>query len=117
MDKAKNSGTHMRSAVFYLPQDRHHAVLLQQGVGLGEVAATEKSTMRRQGAGMHRRQLVMDGIGDELGLALGVSAPQEEHHGGGFIVQLADHPIGELLPPLPLMAGGLSLPHGEHRIE
>ena len=100
-----------------LPLYWFHTVLCQQGVGLGEMAATEKAAVCRQGAGVHRRQLVMDGVLDQLRLALGVSAPQEEYHGGLLVVEFGNHAVGELLPTLPLMAGGLSLPHGEHRIE
>ena len=108
----------MHSAVFgFLPRNRCHAVLFQQDVGLGEMAAAEKASMGGQGTGMHRGQFVVDGVGNQLCLALGVGAPQEKHHGGGLIVQLADDTVGEALPSLPLMAGGLSLPHGEHRIE
>ena len=60
----------------FLPLDRGQAVLLQQGVGLGKMAAPEKAPGGGQGAGVHRGQLIMNGVGDELALALGVGAPQ-----------------------------------------
>jgi hypothetical protein len=54
---------------------------------------------------------------DELGLLLGVAAPEDEHDRVGLVVDLPDDGVGELLPALVLVGiGGVGL-HGEHGVD
>ena len=54
---------------------------------------------------------------DDGALALGVGAPQHEHHPFPLLVDSGDRPVGELLPPLALVGGCTGPLDAEYAVE
>ena len=63
------------SDVFDLPVDGRFADLFEHGIGFGEMAASKEAVVRGQGAGMRCFQDEMPGVGDQLDLVSGITAP------------------------------------------
>lgn len=100
-----------------LPDYGLFAYALQIGIGLREVAAAEKTAIDRQRRGVYGAQYaVARGVGYGS-LALGIAAPE---HVDDIVLMQADgthHGIGELLPAVSGMRGGLVGTHRQYGIE
>ena len=57
------------------------------------------------------------GIGNRLGLLLGIITPKEKHNWGIFLIQELDDPIGKLFPTLIAVGLGLVCSDSEHGIQ
>ena len=99
------------------PVHRGLALLLQQLVALGEVAAAKEASMGGEGAGVDAGQEVVPAPVHHGCLLLRRGAPEEKHHAGEVLRDPGDDGVSQLLPALVLVGVGLALPHGEAGVQ
>ena len=99
------------------PVHRGLALLLQQLVALGEVAAAKEASMGGEGAGVDAGQEVVPAPVHHGRLLLRRGAPEEKHHAGEVLRDPGDDGVSQLLPALVLVGVGLALPHGEAGVQ
>ena len=88
-----------------MPVDGAHSLLGQQTIGLGEVAATDKTAMSRERAGVRRTQHMVSAPVNEASLLLGMGPPQQKDHSLTAGIDLLDNPVCEG-PPTQWGVGG-----------
>lgn len=82
-------------------------MLLEVGIGLGEVAAAEESSVGGEGRGMRGGKHEVFRLVDEGPLGNGVAAPEEEYKACSLCRQGLNGSIGECLPSVTLVAASL----------
>ena len=99
------------------PRDGGEVVGEEVVVGGAEVAAAQKTAMRRQGRGMGRRQYQMARAVDIGTLLLGACAPEDEHQMFAPVIEGGDHGVGKAFPAAPRMAHRAGGGHGKGGVE